>query len=60
MAGPHPAVAAVRGAVAATTADLPDGALVLVACSGGPDSLALAAGAAFVAASRARRGVPGR
>ncbi|MCG7287418.1 tRNA lysidine(34) synthetase TilS [Cellulomonas sp. ACRRI] len=59
MAGPHPAVAAVRGAVAAALADLPDGARVLVACSGGPDSLALAAGAAFVAASRARRGAPG-
>lgn len=59
MAGPHPAVAAVRGAAAAALADLPDGALVLVACSGGPDSLALAAGAAFVAGSRARRGSPG-
>ncbi|WP_158374879.1 tRNA lysidine(34) synthetase TilS [Cellulosimicrobium cellulans] len=59
MAGPHPAVAAVRGAAAAALADLPDGALVLVACSGGPDSLALAAGAAFVAGSRARRGAPG-
>jgi tRNA(Ile)-lysidine synthetase-like protein len=49
MAQPHPAVAAVRSAVAAGLADLPPGALVLVACSGGPDSLALAAGLAFVA-----------
>jgi tRNA(Ile)-lysidine synthase len=49
VAGPHPAVAAVRGAVAAALADIPEDALVLVACSGGPDSLALAAGTAFVA-----------
>ncbi|GIG27751.1 tRNA(Ile)-lysidine synthase [Cellulomonas marina] len=41
-------VAAVRRAVRAATADVPAGATVLVACSGGPDSLALAAGAAFV------------
>lgn len=54
MAGPHPAVAAVRSAVVAATADLPDGSLVLVACSGGPDSLALAAGLAFVAERSAR------
>lgn len=59
MARLDPAVAAVRGAVAAALADVPAGARVLVACSGGPDSLALAAGAAFVAASAARRGVPG-
>ncbi|GIG35384.1 tRNA lysidine(34) synthetase TilS [Cellulomonas pakistanensis] len=58
MAGPHPAVAAVRGAVSGALGDVPAGALVLVACSGGPDSLALAAGAAFVAGSRARRGEP--
>lgn len=49
MTGPAPAVAALRSAVTAATADLPDGALVLVACSGGPDSLALAAATAFVA-----------
>ncbi|MGV8977867.1 MAG: tRNA lysidine(34) synthetase TilS [Cellulomonas sp.] len=49
MTGPAPAVAALRSAVTASTADLPDGTLVLVACSGGPDSLALAAAAAFVA-----------
>lgn len=49
MTGPHPALAAVRVAVRHALADLPAGSLVLVACSGGPDSLALAAGAAFVA-----------
>jgi tRNA(Ile)-lysidine synthase len=49
MTGPAPAVAALRSAVTAATTDLPDGALVLVACSGGPDSLALAAATAFVA-----------
>ncbi len=47
MAGPDPRVADVRRAVTAAVADLPDDALVLVACSGGPDSLALAAAAAF-------------
>lgn len=54
MAQPHPAVAAVRSAVASCLADLPPGSLVLVACSGGPDSLALAAGLAFVAARGGR------
>jgi tRNA(Ile)-lysidine synthase len=49
VTGPAPAVAAVRSAVRAELADLPRGALVLVACSGGADSLALAAGTAFVA-----------
>ena len=49
MSGPAPAVAAVRVAVRASLAGLPGGALVLVACSGGADSLALAAGTAFVA-----------
>lgn len=48
MSGPAPAVAAIRRAVRADLADLPVGALVLVACSGGPDSLALAAATAFV------------
>jgi tRNA(Ile)-lysidine synthase len=38
-----PAVAVVRRGVRAALAELPDGALVLAACSGGPDSLALAA-----------------
>ena len=47
--GPHPAVAAVRSAVRADLADLTTGQLVLVACSGGPDSLALAQATAFVA-----------
>jgi tRNA(Ile)-lysidine synthase len=47
--GPAPPVAAVRNAVRAGVSDLPAGALVLAACSGGPDSLALAAGLAFVA-----------
>jgi tRNA(Ile)-lysidine synthase len=49
MSGPHPAVAAARLAVSSAVADLPAGSLVLVACSGGADSLALAAAAAFVA-----------
>ncbi|UNX54487.1 TilS substrate-binding domain-containing protein [Georgenia sp. TF02-10] len=47
MGGPAPAVAAARSAVAAALADLPPGSRVLVACSGGPDSLALAAATAF-------------
>ena len=47
--GPAPAVAAVRNAVRETLADLESGDLVLAACSGGPDSLALAAALAFVA-----------
>ncbi|GAB3211318.1 tRNA lysidine(34) synthetase TilS [Marinactinospora endophytica] len=49
MTGPPPAVAAVRVAVRRALADLEAGDLVLVACSGGPDSLALAAATAFVA-----------
>ncbi len=47
--GPHPAVAAVRRAVREGVSDLTSGALVLAACSGGADSLALAAALAFVA-----------
>ncbi len=47
--GPHPAVAAVRHAVRAGLTGLAPGQLVLVACSGGADSLALAAAAAFEA-----------
>lgn len=47
MAALHPAVAAIRGAVRACLP--PPGGLLLVACSGGADSLALAAAAAFVA-----------
>lgn len=49
MAGPPPAVAAVRAAVRRCLADLDPGDRVLVACSGGPDSLALAGALAFVA-----------
>jgi tRNA(Ile)-lysidine synthase len=45
--GPDPAVAAVRLAVRRALADLSPGDLVLAACSGGADSLALAAGVAF-------------
>jgi tRNA(Ile)-lysidine synthase len=44
-----PPVAAVRGAVRAALAGLPRDDLVVVACSGGADSLALAEAAAFVA-----------
>ncbi len=43
MSGPPAAVAAVRRAVRAACSDVAAGRLVLVACSGGPDSLALAA-----------------
>lgn len=49
MTGPDPAVARTRTAVRAALADLAPGDLVLVACSGGADSLALAAATAFVA-----------
>ncbi|MEU6074956.1 tRNA lysidine(34) synthetase TilS [Micromonospora sp. NPDC047074] len=49
MAALAPPVAAIRVAVRRALADLPPGGLVLVACSGGADSLALAAAAAFVA-----------
>ncbi|QCB94625.1 tRNA lysidine(34) synthetase TilS [Cellulomonas shaoxiangyii] len=56
MSGPAPAVAAVRTAVRGALADVPPGATVLVACSGGADSLALAAGLAHEARRRARGG----
>ncbi len=49
MAGPHPAVAEIRHAVRGSVASLAAGDLVLAACSGGPDSLALAAALAFEA-----------
>ena len=49
MSGPDPAVAATRLAVRQHLADLPAGATVLVACSGGTDSVALAAALAFEA-----------
>ncbi len=47
--GPEPAVAAVRLAVRRCLAGLDRGALALAACSGGPDSLAMAAALAFEA-----------
>ncbi|WP_034486293.1 tRNA lysidine(34) synthetase TilS [Actinomadura oligospora] len=47
--GPDPAVAAVRLAVRRALAGLPPGVMTLVACSGGADSLALAAALAFEA-----------
>jgi len=46
--GPHPAVATVRRAVWDAVSDIGAGRLVLAGCSGGPDSLALAAALAFV------------
>ncbi len=50
MTGPHPAVAEVRSAVRAVLSALdPHAGPVLVACSGGADSLALAAATAFEA-----------
>jgi tRNA(Ile)-lysidine synthase len=52
--GPHPAVAAVRSAVRRALVDQPPQRPVLVACSGGADSVALAAGLAFVAAGCGR------
>jgi tRNA(Ile)-lysidine synthase len=49
MGGLDPAVAAVRSAVRRIRPSLPPaGGLVLVACSGGPDSMALAMAARFV------------
>ncbi|TYL54852.1 tRNA lysidine(34) synthetase TilS [Nocardioides sp. BGMRC 2183] len=45
----HPSVAAVRRGVRRTLAGLDAGDLVLVACSGGPDSLALLAATVFEA-----------
>jgi tRNA(Ile)-lysidine synthase len=49
MARIAPPVAAIRRAVRRCLADLPRGSVVLVACSGGADSLALAAATRFVA-----------
>jgi tRNA(Ile)-lysidine synthase len=54
--GPSPAVAEVRNAVRETLDDLDAGELVLAACSGGADSLALAAALAFVAPRAGLRG----
>ncbi|GAA2607427.1 tRNA lysidine(34) synthetase TilS [Actinomadura fulvescens] len=53
--GPDPAVASVRVAVRQALDAVPPGALVLVACSGGADSLALAAALAFEAPRGGRR-----
>ncbi|WP_169079111.1 tRNA lysidine(34) synthetase TilS [Microcella alkalica] len=50
-----PPIAVARRAVREHLAALPEGALALVALSGGPDSLALAAAAAFEAPRRGRR-----
>lgn len=47
--GPHPAVATVRLAVRRALSDLEPGARVMVACSGGADSLALLAATVFEA-----------
>lgn len=57
MSGPSRALADQRRAVAGQLADLPPGSLVLVACSGGADSLALAAATAHVARLSHRRGI---
>jgi tRNA(Ile)-lysidine synthase len=55
MTGPDPAVADVRRAVRAALKTTPPGALVLVAVSGGADSLALLAGLAWEAPRHDRR-----
>jgi tRNA(Ile)-lysidine synthase len=49
VSGPDPAVAQVRLAVRAVLSAIEPGELVLVACSGGADSMALAAAVAFEA-----------
>lgn len=49
MTGPHPAVAAARAAVREAIEGLEPGTRLWVACSGGPDSLALTAATAFIA-----------
>jgi tRNA(Ile)-lysidine synthase len=54
--GPHPAVAQARVSVRRCLADLAPGDLVLAACSGGADSLALAAALAFEAPRLSLRG----
>jgi tRNA(Ile)-lysidine synthase len=54
--GPHPAVAEARGCVRRGLADLRPGDLVLAACSGGADSLALAAALAHEAPRLGLRG----
>jgi tRNA(Ile)-lysidine synthase len=54
--GPHPAVAEARACVRRCLGDLEPGDLVLVACSGGADSLALAAALAHEAPRMGLRG----
>jgi len=49
VTGPHPAVAIARAAVREALEGLEVGTRLWVACSGGPDSLALTAATAFVA-----------
>jgi tRNA(Ile)-lysidine synthase len=53
--GPHPAVAQARACVRGSLAGLEPGGLVLAACSGGADSLALAAALAHEAPRRGLR-----
>jgi tRNA(Ile)-lysidine synthase len=55
LAALAPPVAAIRVAVRRALAGVPRDALILVACSGGADSLALAAATAFVAPRRGLR-----
>jgi tRNA(Ile)-lysidine synthase len=55
MAALAPSVAALRDAVRRALTGLPETGCVLVACSGGADSLALAAATAFVAPRLGRR-----
>jgi tRNA(Ile)-lysidine synthase len=55
VSGPHPATAAVRLAVRECLTECDPGDLVLAACSGGADSLALAAAVAFEAPKVALR-----
>ncbi|NUT35650.1 MAG: tRNA lysidine(34) synthetase TilS, partial [Hamadaea sp.] len=55
MAGPAPAVAETRTAVRRALRSTPADSLALVACSGGADSLALAAAAAFAGPRIGRR-----
>lgn len=55
MAAPPPPVAATRVAVRRAVSDLPGDSLVIVACSGGADSLALAAATRFEAPRRSLR-----